>query len=323
MPNTNAQRPSPAKDILLESGTNELEVLVFELGGQRFGVNVAKVREVILHVDAVPTPGQADTVKGVIRLRGSVLTVVDLHRQLGRAPKHPDENEWRIIVTEFNGTTAAFEVETVDSIYRLSWEDIRPVPDSGAKGHAEVTGMAEVGDELIMMLDFESIYDTITRRNAHLKDAAQNTLGVDRAACRVWLAEDSSFIRASIEKMLRESGFRDFTAHRNGLEAWQALAKEAAAGKTLPDVLISDIEMPQMDGLHLCKKVKDDKRTAGIKVVLYSSLITAETRHKGVNVGADQQYNKPKLEEVVHSIDRWMHEAEVAAQAPGGASDAA
>ena len=294
------------KDILLESGTNELEVLVFELGGQRFGVNVAKVREVILPVEAVPTPGQADTIKGVIRLRGSVLTVVDLHKQLGRIPKHADESQWRIIVTEFNGATAAFQVEAVDSIYRMSWEDVRPVPDSGTEGHTAVTGMAEVGEELIMMLDFESIYDKITAKNIHAKDAVHNETGIDRGGVRVWLAEDSSFIRASIEKMLTESGFSRFTSYRNGQEAWDAIVETAKQGGDLPDVLISDIEMPQMDGLHLCKKVKENAGTAHIKVVLYSSLITDATRHKGVEVGADEQFNKPKLENVVHTIDRWM-----------------
>ncbi|MEM7625822.1 MAG: chemotaxis protein [Planctomycetota bacterium] len=303
------------KDILLESGTNELEVLVFELGGQRFGVNVAKVREVILPVEAVPTPGQAETIKGVIRLRGSVLTVVDLHKQLGRIPKHPDESEWRIIVTEFNGSTAAFQVEAVDSIYRMSWEDVRPVPDSGVNGHTAVTGMAEVGEELIMMLDFESIYDTITAKNIHAKSAVNNETGIDRSAVRVWLAEDSSFIRASIEKMVTESGFKQFTAYRNGLDAWEAISSTAKQGGALPHVLISDIEMPQMDGLHLCKKVKENAATAKIKVVLYSSLITDETRHKGIEVGADEQYNKPKLENVVHTIDRWMAEAQPPSEA--------
>ncbi len=310
-----AVKPPKGKQILLESGTNELEVLVFELGGQRFGVNVAKVREVILHVDAVPTPGQADTVKGVIRLRGSVLTVVDLHKQLGRIPKHCDETQWRIIVTEFNGETAAFQVEAVDSIYRMSWEDVRPVPDSGAGGHAAVTGMAEIGEDLIMMLDFESIYDTIHEKNIHRKNGATNAHGVDRAACRVWLAEDSAFIRSSIHKMMNESGFTQFTMHRNGLECWDALKATAIAGQPLPDVLISDIEMPQMDGLHLCKKVKDNASTAGIKVVLYSSLITEETRHKGRDVGADEQFNKPKLENVVHTIDHWMLEKQRPGQA--------
>lgn len=315
MPSPSTPAKNNSKDILLESGTNELEVLVFELGGQRFGVNVAKVREVILHVDAVPTPGQADTVKGVIRLRGSVLTVVDLHKQLNRLPKYDDETQWRIIVTEFNGATAAFEVEAVDSIYRLSWEDVRPVPDSGANGHTAVTGMAEVGEELIMMLDFESIYDTITNNNCHAKAAATNSMGVDRAKCRVWLAEDSSFIRAAIERMLIDSGYELFTAYRNGLEAWEAFKATARDGGDLPDVLISDIEMPQMDGLHLCKKVKENASTAGTKVVLYSSLITAETRHKGIEVGADEQFNKPKLENVVQTIDKWMAQGLSSSQA--------
>lgn len=315
MPEPTRKPRTKGKDILLESGTNELEVLVFELGGQRFGVNVAKVREVILPMEAVPTPGQAETIKGVIRLRGSVLTVVDLHRQLNRIPKHPDESQWRVIVTEFNGNTAAFQVEAVDSIYRLSWEDVRPVPDSGAEGHTAVTGIAEVGEELIMMLDFESIYDTITAKNIHAKKAASNDLGVDRTKTRIWLAEDSSFIRASIERMITDSGFTQFTAHRNGLEAWEKLVETAQNDGPLPHVLISDIEMPQMDGLHLCKKVKDNAVTGHIKVVLYSSLITEETRHKGIEVGADDQFNKPKLENVVHLIDRWMAEGFDAAQA--------
>ena len=303
-----AARPPKGKEILLESGTNELEVLVFELGGQRFGVNVAKVREVILHVDAVPTPGQAQTVKGVIRLRGSVLTVVDLHKQLGRLPKYDDETQWRIIVTEFNGETAAFQVEAVDSIYRLSWEDVRPVPESGANGHTAVTGLAEIGEDLIMMLDFESIYDTIHEKSIHRQTGASNTFGVDRGAARVWLAEDSAFIRSSIQKMMYDSGFSQLTMHRNGLECWDAIKAAAVAGQPLPDVLISDIEMPQMDGLHLCKKIKENPATSHIKVVLYSSLITDETRHKGREVGADEQFNKPKLENVVFTIDRWMIE---------------
>ena len=305
-PSPRAPRPPRGKEILLESGTNELEILVFELGGQRFGVNVAKVREVILHVDAVPTPGQAPTVRGVIRLRGSVLTVVDLHKQLGRAPLQSDESQWRIIVTEFNGLTAAFLVEAVDSIYRMSWQDVRPVPDAGAKGHAAVTGLAEIGEDLILMLDFESIYDTIHQSDIHQKPATVNPPSVDRAACRVWLAEDSAFIRASIERMLTASGFNQLTSCRNGLEAWEAIKAAATAGQPLPDVLISDIEMPQMDGLHLCKRVKDNPATAGIRVVLYSSLITEETRHKGLEVGADEQFNKPRLEDVVHTIDTWM-----------------
>ena len=301
---------SQTQRILLESGTNELEVLVFELGGQRFGVNVAKVREVILHLDATPTPGQAETVKGVIRLRGSVLTVVDLHKQLKRAPVHTDESQWRIIVTEFNGMTAAFEVEAVDSIYRMSWEDVRPVPESGSNNQACVTGMAEVGEELIMMLDFESIYDTVTARNLHSDAAAVNDLGIDRSNCEIWLAEDSAFIRATIEKMIRNSGFTRFHMFRNGAEAWEAFTAAAANGRALPDVLISDIEMPQMDGLHLCRRVKEHPASKDTRVVLYSSLITAETRHRGMEVGADEQFNKPNLGKVVNVIDQWLYESQ-------------
>lgn len=299
------------EQILLESGTNELEVLVFELGGQRFGVNVAKVREVILHVDATPTPGQADTVKGVIRLRGSVLMVVDLHKHLKHKPVVQNEQDWKIIVTEFNGVTAAFEVEAVDSIYRMSWQDVRPVPDSGAGSTNAVTGIAEVGEDMVMMLDFESIYDGVTARKTDTT-AKENRLNVDRSKARIWLAEDSDFIRASIERMLSGSGFTSIKPHRNGAEAWQAFEQAIKAGEPLPHVLISDIEMPQMDGLHLCKRVKSTRELEAVRVVLYSSLITPETRHKGEQVGADEQFNKPKLSDAIEKIDQWIADRDAA-----------
>lgn len=296
-----------ANNILIESGTNELEVLVFTLGGRRFGVNVAKVREVILPLAPSPSPGQPDSVLGLIRLRGSVLMLVDLHQHLSipRTPGLDPHADARVVVTEFNGITAAFEVEEVDSIYRISWEAIRPAPQMNPDDTAEITGIADIGEDMVMMLDFESVYAAVTGGVIQTENDVVNPEGLDRSKVRVWLAEDSAFIRSSIEKILQHAGYTSRRSFNDGAAAWAAFKEAVNAGLPLPEVLVSDIEMPRMDGLHLCKKVKGTPETADTRVVLYSSLVTEQTRHRGVEVGADEQFNKPKISQVVETIDRW------------------
>ncbi len=295
---------NPTERILLDSGTNELEILVFEVGGQRYGVNVAKVREVIMRAQATPTPGQGPAVRGMTRLRGKVLTVIDLHTYLGVAPANPDPATWRLIVTEFNGLAAAFDVETVDSIYRLSWNQILPAPETTDDNTAAATGIAEIGEELVMMLDFESIYDGVAQNGTPRTLPAASSTSVDRSRLRVWSAEDSSFVRQGIERALTESGYHDHRIFDNGRELWNGLVAASRQGG-LPDVIMSDIEMAQMDGLHLCKRVKENEATSHVKFLLYSSLITEQTRHKSERVGADAQVNKPKIEQVIAHFDGW------------------
>ena len=315
MPSPGTDRSSAsAKRILLESGTNELEILVFEVGGQRYGVNVAKVREVIMRADATPTPGQGPAVRGMTRLRGKVLMVIDLHTYLGVQPANPDPKTWRVIVTEFNGVAAAFDVETVDSIYRLSWNHILPAPEATDGNQAAATGIAEVGDELVMMLDFESIYDAVATDRKETKIVAAGASGVNRAGVTVWLAEDSAFIRGGIEAALDAAGYVHRRSFDNGKAAWAACAA-AAGGGGLPDIIVSDIEMAQMDGLHFCKRVKENPGTAGVKFMFYSSLINEQTRHKTEQVGGDAQVNKPNLDQVVAQLDVWAAEKQSPAAA--------
>ncbi|MEE9404843.1 MAG: chemotaxis protein [Algisphaera sp.] len=293
--------------ILLETGTNELEILVFEVGGQRYGVNVAKVREVIMRPEATPAPGQSTSVRGMTRLRGKVLMVIDLHAYLGVAPVHPDPKAWHLIVTEFNGIAAAFDVENVDSIYRISWDQILPAPEGTDETQAAATGIAEINEELVMMLDFESIYSAVVDHTPASHISGPANAKVDRGGLEVWSAEDSAFIRHGIERALNDSGYTQHSLFNNGKELWTALVAAARAG-SVPDVIMSDIEMAQMDGLHLCKKVKGNQATAGIHFVLYSSLITDQTRHKSERVGADAQVNKPKIHEIIDHLDRWAEE---------------
>ncbi|MEO0474396.1 MAG: chemotaxis protein [Planctomycetota bacterium] len=294
--------------ILLESGTNELEVLVFRLGEQSYGVNVAKVREVILPVNVAASPTQPDSVKGMFNLRGKVIALVDLNDyfNIGHAEQNGSDTK-RIIVTEFNGQMGAFLVDAVERIHRISWQDIREVSlvDVGSQ-QSSVTGVTEIDDKLILMLDFESIVDHISMNDQmHIKEV-QNTLGVDRPSKRVFLAEDSLLIGRLITELLNNSGYTQARLFRNGKLAWDALCELKAKGEPLPELFISDIEMPQMDGLALTRKIKEDPAMKHIPVILFSSLITPDTLHKGKQVGALKQINKPQLSELVQLIDQYF-----------------
>lgn len=301
--------PGVHTDILLESGTNELEVLVFSIGGQSYGVNVAKVREVILPVTVAASPNQPQCVLGMFNLRGKVLPLVDLHKYLNIQPASQDKNHRRIIVTEFNGAMAAFQVEGVEQIYRMSWSAMRSVPAVDESHASAVTGVTEIGKRLILMLDFESIFDHISlQEQLHLQNPVENPMGVQREKHLVVLAEDSRFIRNLMRDLLTRSGYTRVECHGTGSDALASVQKHLAEGQT-PTVLISDIEMPQMDGLALTRRIKENPQSKVIPVVLFSSLITDDTRHKGRSVGADDQIAKPQLRQLVEIVDRWAAKA--------------
>ncbi|MEM6331862.1 MAG: chemotaxis protein [Planctomycetota bacterium] len=302
---TDISSPAGRGDILLESGTNELEVLVFEVCDQRFGVNVAKVREVILNTKVAVSPGQPAAVRGMLNLRGNLHPLVDLAKALDLTSER-DEDLRRIIVTEFNGQRAAFLVDRVEQIHRMSWTQIESVPPIEGPQHPAVTGLTKLDDQLVLMLDFESISDQIAMQDQLHIGAVPNPRNIDRANARVLLAEDSRFIGDLMKRVLIQSGYAHTDLHLNGQSAWDKLESTAKAGDPLPDLVVSDIEMPRMDGLALTKRIKDHPAMHHIPVVLFSSLITEDTLHKGKKVGADAQINKPQLSEMVELIDGFV-----------------
>lgn len=346
--------PNITGDILLEAGTNELEVLVFRLGGVWLGVNVAKVREVIRPVKTIAAPHQHPSVIGMFNIRGSVLPVVDLARHLGiqsavserfelarlqrdcanggsvRAGDAIDpavlagagmgktagarEDEGRVIITEFNGTRCGFLVDAVEQIHRMSWQKVRPAPDLSQVGSAgggmvsTTTGIIELNNRLVQMVDFESVADSILLQEKLHVHSIDNPLDVDRASKRVILAEDSPFMRSLMHRVFITSGYAGIEVFPDGQSAWEAIQASTRAaggpgGKPI-DAVISDIEMPRMDGLHLCKRIKETPELKNIPVVLFSSLISQDNLKKGQQVGATVQIPKPELEEMVRLVDK-------------------
>ncbi len=357
VPNTPpAPNSSITGDILLEAGTNELEVLVFRLGGVWLGVNVAKVREVIRPVKTIAAPHQHSSVIGMFNIRGSVLPVVDLARHLGiasvvserfelarlqrdsatstnSAASRTDsaldtatsagtalnksaatrEDEGRVIITEFNGARCGFLVDAVEQIHRMSWQKVRPAPDLSQVGSAgggvvsTTTGIIELNNRLVQMVDFESVADSILLQEKLHIHTIDNPTGVDRASKRVILAEDSPFMRALMHRVFITSGYTGIEVFPDGQSAWEAIQASARATGTNAkpiDAVISDIEMPRMDGLHLCKRIKETPDLKDIPVVLFSSLISQDNLKKGQQVGATVQIPKPELEEMVRLVDK-------------------
>lgn len=296
-------------DILLEAGTNEFEVLTFRLGRYHYGVNVAKVREVIQRQPTRDVPGKHDSVVGLFQLRDNTLTLIDLGKHLNMTVGIGDQpDKGSVIVTEFNNLRVGFLVDAVDRIHRMSWQRMLPVPkvdfqnsDGNGKVTSSVTGAIDLDGTLVLMIDFESVADSILTEAKLVAHAVDNPDNVDRASKRVVMVEDSPFMRAQIKEVMVSSGYTNIQVFSDGQAAWDALKTR---GGPKIDAIVSDIEMPRMDGLALTKQIKATPHLKDVPVVLFSSLISADNANKGQQVGASVQIPKPELPEVVRLVDR-------------------
>ena len=302
-------------NILLETGTNELEILEFHIdslgedGGREtnyFGVNVAKVMEVIASpgLEAQPSAPHPSFL-GLIPLRAHILPVIDLAVWLGIDKVHSDQDN--VIVTEFSQTVTGFLVSGVTEIHRVGWSEVIPPDGYMPKvGIQAIIGLVERGGHFIQLLDLETILADLAPED----DDTSAPAFVAPTTLRVLVADDSATIRLMLRKSLEAANFEP-TIVNNGneaLETARALARQAQAeGRPITDfvnVVVSDIEMPLMDGFTLTKNLKADPVLGRLPVILYSSIITAELRHKGESVGADCQISKPEMARIPETAAR-------------------
>jgi len=303
------------KEILLESGTNELEILVFDVGHYVFGVNVAKVREVLPAPAITHLPNAHPSIRGVFKLRNQVVPCVSLADYLGEYV-NDDTRESTCILTDLNQQQTAFLVDRVERIHRLSWENVLAVPPLDDLAQTPVTALARCQDRLILMLDFEMILDQVTEHYFRT-EMVDNPASLPREQALILLVEDSPTVREAITQTLSSSGYSRLVIFENGKQAWQWLEEKANGNGTqdaLCNLIIADIEMPQVDGLHLTKRVKTHPKLNQIPVLLYSSIITPENKRKGEAVGADAQVAKPDLCHVVEYADRLIFGQETTAR---------
>ena len=298
-------------NILLETGTNELEILEFVISGNSYGINVAKITELMQIQEVQEMPLSHPCVEGVFQPRNEVYTIVDLSKYLGMGPSEFPEKDI-FIITNFNMMNIAFHVHAVESIFRISWQDIEK-PDSIIYGGQEgvVTGIAKVNDRIISILDFEKITFDISPETGIDLNTVKMYAGEDRESIPIVVAEDSALLRKMLTEALHTSGYMNLIILNNGEEAWEHLSKlkESGASNILSKVncLITDIEMPKMDGHRLTKLVKSDPVLREIPVVIFSSLIDENMQKKGFEVGADAQLSKPEIANLVGIVDTMVN----------------
>ena len=296
------------KGILLESGTNEIEVMQFTIENNLYGINVAKVLEILVSSPVKPMPHAHPSVEGIFKPRDQVITVVDLPKYLLGVSSEKGEKDL-FIITNFNKMNIAFRVHTVVGISRISWTDIQK-PDKAVSGGNEsvATGIAQCGSNLVTILDFEKIIAEIAPETSIQMSEIDQLGERTRSDSQILVAEDSVLLSKMIEEALHKAGYVNTTMFANGQELWDHLSGliNDPDLDSRVSLIITDIEMPQMDGHHLTKLIKEDRRLRHIPLIIFSSLITEEMRIKGKELGADEQMSKPEIGHLVNIMDHLL-----------------
>lgn len=291
--------------ILLENGTNELEILEFKLGENSYGINVAKIREIITYEPVTPVPNAHPSIEGIFMPRDTMITAISLKNALQMG----DENskDGLFIITNFNKLDVAFHVDKVMGIHRVNWSEIIK-PDATINNEIDgvSTGIVKFDNRLVIILDFEKIVTDISPETGLKMNEVAAMSERERSSVPILIAEDSHLLNKLINDALTTAGYVNVKRTENGLEAWNYIveAKENGNLQDKVQLVITDIEMPQMDGHRLTKMIKSDEATKDIPVVIFSSLVNEEMRVKGEQLGANAQLSKPEIGNLVLEIDK-------------------
>ncbi|MGI5970185.1 MAG: chemotaxis protein [Oscillospiraceae bacterium] len=294
---------------LLDAGTDELEILEFTLAGESFGINVAKVRELMQYSPVRALPNAHPCVEGVFQPRDEVYAVLNLAPYLG-LPDSGDPQKHIYIITSFNNMKVAFHVHSVESIHRLSWSDLEK-PDNIVYGGKDgvVTGIVRLDGKISAILDFEKIaFDISPETGFNMSDIEQRGKRMD-ADKPILIVEDSVLLRKMLLESLHKAGYGNILSVANGEEAWDMLSRLGVEKDDVLDsvsLVITDIEMPRMAGIQLTKRIKEDVKLKKIPVVVFTSIMDEQTRLKCEQAGADAQLSKPEIGSLISVIDGFI-----------------
>lgn len=297
--------------ILLEAGTNEAEVLAFRVRGARFGVNVAKVREVVPLERLTAIPHSHPAIDGLAEVREMVIPLINLRKFLFDDDEcHSADGTENLLLLEFNNIHTAFRVEEVERIYRVSWKDTRPVPQLGEDA-CPVTSVLRQKDGLLPMLDFESICARVGLGGMSVDLDSIDREQSAKTEMPIVYADDSQLVRAMVKDSLHEAGYNHLRGFPDGQDAWEYLSDLASNSndtniREKVACIVTDVEMPRMDGLSLTKKIRQNAILANIPVVVFSSIATKDNQKKGLQVGASAQISKAKYDELVEAVNRLL-----------------
>ncbi len=303
--------------ILLESGTNEVEIIEFYLGTQSFGINVVKVKQIMqFNQDLLTSVPQAHPfVQGLFLFRDTTIPLIDLRKALDYGDSDKS-SEPLVLVTEFNRTTNGFLIDGVNRIHRISWKQLQPLTAFLEGFVSSFTGSINVEGKEILILDLEQIVAEINPDAGFQKElsVAPEQKNPEKGPLSLIIAEDSTFVRNHMTDSLKKAGFNIKGSFDNGELAFEFLKdmknqalKENKSVANYLDIIVTDIEMPKMDGLALCKNIKETLQIKDVPILAFSSLINEQMIEKCKKVGVDSYISKPNVEilrDTINSICR-------------------
>jgi two-component system chemotaxis response regulator CheV len=294
-------------EILLESGTGELEILHFKVEGENYAINVIKVKEILSIDNISKVPNSVKEIAGVSLIRGEIITIIDMKEVIDNKPMENIEKSMNL-VCEFNNLKVAFAIDEVLGIRRIKWSDISKPDD--VTSNSLVIGNINYNGTILMLLDFEKIVMDISPKTGINESRIENIVNKDRSKYKIVLADDSPLIRNVLKKILEMAGLKHLRFFDNGEDTYNyimELVEEKGEDFTDEiDLLITDIEMPKLDGHALTRRLKESRITKKLPILIFSSLITADLQHKGESVGADGQMSKPQIDELIEMVDKLL-----------------
>lgn len=295
-------------NILMETGTGEFEVVEFLVNGVHYGINVLKIKEIIRINEISPVPGDTSGVSGRTVVRDNIVSTVDLKMVLNNI-KTDTQGETLGLLCEFNQSTVVFLVEEVLGIKRVKWSELDRT--DCLSSDSLIVGSLLIDEKIIMLLDFESILISLSPKNSYYHESLKDVDKIhERSHMQLVLADDSKVVRSLLKGALVDAGYTNLKFFNDGEQVYGYLmGLKEEFGNNFKDkvkLLISDIEMPMLDGYTLTKKVKEDEVLGILPVVLFSSLITDDLYAKGERVGADAQVSKPSLKKLVSIVDELL-----------------
>jgi two-component system, chemotaxis family, chemotaxis protein CheV len=294
--------------ILTETGTGEVEILHFKVKGEHYAINVVKVKEILNIENLSRVPNSHPAVAGLSLIRGEVISVIDMRKVLENESNQNIKRSM-ILVCEFNNLKVAFAIDEVLGISRITWKQIQE-PDS-ITGNTLVIGNINLNSRILMLLDFEKIVmDISPQAGINVDRLKDSQIGKDRSSYRILLADDSPLIREVLKNTLTKAGITRLEFFNDGQSALDYMIDlyEKRGDEFINEInlVITDIEMPKLDGHTFTRKLKEHRGLRKVPVIIFSSLITGDLRHKGESVGADAQMSKPEVGKLVDLIDEFL-----------------
>jgi len=293
--------------------TSVLELMEFTMAGDSFGINVAKVTEIMRRAPVTPMSLSHPCIDGVFKPRDSLITIINLPRYMA-LPESENESTDMFMLTNFDNTNAAFLVHTVEGMHRIKWSDVeRPSSIVYGSDDSVVTGTTKIGNKILTIIDFEKVlYDINPETGLQISEV--HRMGTREQCTKpVLVVEDSVFLRRMLLESLHAAGYSNTTDFDNGQDAWDYLqkCKSQSLENITPiekkvSIIITDIEMPRMDGHHLTKLVKNDEVLLKVPVIVFSSLIDDAQQQAGLNIGVNAHLSKPQIGKLVDTMDEWI-----------------